>query len=251
MILLVDIGNSRIKWACLEADKLLPSSCYDYKVREMSWDWLGTVTHVPESIYVINVGSDEVEIRLAEACREYWGITPVRLHTESYIAGLRNGYDNPLILGVDRWAAMLGAYQLVKDAVLVIDCGTACSADVVDVHGRHLGGALIPGLALMQQSLSAGTVRIGTPSNERISPVLGTTTTGCIQFGATEAILGFIERMERHASTLTGARGTVFLTGGGAPALLPRLQNHVRYEKELVFLGMVGLVREKGSNLLL
>jgi type III pantothenate kinase len=143
---------------------------------------------------------------------------------------------------------MIGAYQLVHSALLVIDCGTACSADVVDCNGRHLGGAIIPGLGLMQQSLRSGAARIGIRDDQVNISKLGVSTSSGIKLGVTEALLGFIERMERIAVTQVGEGVTVLITGGDAPVLLPLLKSHTLYEKDLVFLGMACMLREKGGG---
>jgi type III pantothenate kinase len=247
LILLIDIGNSCIKCATLQGTEIVSSSRHEYSLTEIALDWLDTVTPEPGVIYVSSVGSELIEHQLDEACRDRWNISPIKLNTTSYCAGVSNGYHSPMTLGVDRWAAMIGAYLLVHSALLVVDCGTACSADVVDRNGRHLGGAIIPGLGLMQQSLRSRTTRIGTADDGANLLKLGVSTSSCIKLGAIEALLGFIERMERIAVTQVGEGVTVLITGGDAPALLPLLKSHIRYEKDLVFLGMGGMLREKGG----
>lgn len=249
MILLIDIGNSRIKWATLEGGWILSTSRCKYSVPEIAVDCFDEITASPDAIYMISVGSDVVEVNVAEICRQRWNITPIRLITDSNCAGVSNGYENPQTLGVDRWAGIVAAYQIIGGAVVVIDCGTACSADVVDRHGQHLGGAIIPGLQLMQQSLRLGTARIDFTSDERTISGLGTSTTGCIKRGVTAALTGFISEIERVAFTQVGEGATVVITGGDAPELLPLLQGQIHYEKELVFHGMAAIVREKGGDL--
>lgn len=98
----------------------------------------------------------------------------------------------------------------------------------------------------MQQSLSAGTVRIDAINPGELAVAPGVTTEECIHLGTAEALAGYIERMERMAATLLGSEVCTVLTGGDAPLLLPLLTD-VRYEKELVFLGMGAMVTEKGE----
>jgi type III pantothenate kinase len=248
LILLIDIGNSCIKSASLQGAEIVSSSRHEYSLTEIALEWLGSVTPSPTVIYVSSVGSTVIEQRFAEACLDRWSITPIKLTTTSYCAGVSNGYHSPVTLGVDRWAAMIGAYQLVHSALLVIDCGTACSADVVDHNGRHLGGAIIPGLGLMQCSLRSGAARIGTADEQADSSKLGVTTSSCINLGVAEAILGFMERMEHIAVTQVGEGISVLITGGDVPVLLPLLKDHIRYEKDLVFLGMAAMLADKGKH---
>ncbi|MCW8919277.1 MAG: type III pantothenate kinase [Gammaproteobacteria bacterium] len=245
MILLIDIGNSDVKCALLQGGRVVSSSRCRDTMSEAGFDWPIEIPARPDAIYLISVGSEQIEQLLMAECCVHWGLTPVKLHTSTQCAGITNGYNHPLSLGVDRWAAMIGAYQLVAAALLVIDCGTACTADIVDSDGRHLGGAIMPGLQLMRQSLRAGVARIDAVDNLNLLPGLGCSTSQCIHLGVTEALLGFIERMERIAMAQVGAGLAVVITGGGAVELLPHLQGHIRYERDLIFLGMTAMVMEE------
>lgn len=243
-ILLIDIGNSCVKWAILQDGEILHGSSYNYSVSGIALDWIANFASTPQAVYMISVGHESVELQLDSACRVQWGLQPIHLHTGSCCAGVSNGYVSPLTLGIDRWAAMIGAYQLVRSAVLVIDCGTACSVDVVNERGRHLGGALIPGLQLMRQSLQVGTAGIDITVDTGNVPLLGVSTSGCVRLGINEALLGFIARMEQHAIAQVGSQVVVMITGGGAPELLPFLPPHVRFEHNLVFRGMATMVSQ-------
>lgn len=250
MILLIDIGNSNVKCALLQGGRLVSSFRCRYTKADADFDWPPEMVATPEAIYLISVGSEQMEQSLIAACRARWGLSPVKLHTARQCAGVSNGYSHPLTLGVDRWAAMVGAYQLTATALLVIDCGTACTADIVDSGGRHLGGAILPGLQLMRQSLQAGAARIDALDNLEQTPGLGRSTSHCIHLGITEAVLGFIERMERIAMAQVGSDLSVVITGGGAVALLPHLQSHIRHERDLVFLGMAAMVMDERGGAL-
>ncbi len=242
MILLIDIGNSCIKYAVLNGNELESGSRSDYADDALSNEWCAELTQSPDAIYLVSVASKAINDSLIDMCFEQWGIVPVRLVTTHECAGVVNGYVTPETLGVDRWAAMVGAYQLIDGAVLVIDCGTACSADLIDSDGRHQGGAITPGVRMMQQSLYSGTARINRSAIKGDTTALGISTSGCIHLGINLAVSGFIERMHKKSVDLVGDRVTVIMTGGDAPSLLAHLNIDVRYEKELVFLGMVGIV---------
>ena len=246
-ILLIDIGNSYIKWAILQDGEILYGSSHSYSLPEMALDWIADIETSPGAIYMISVGHDLAGLQLAAACQVQWGLQPIHLRTGSYCAGVSNGYGSPLTLGIDRWAAMIGAYILVHTAVLVIDCGTACSVDVVNENGRHLGGALIPGLQLMRQSLQSGTACIDIAVDKGIVPLLGVSTSGCVLLGVNEALLGFIARMEQLAIAQVGSPVAVVITGGGAPELLPFLPPNVHFEHDLVFRGMATMVSQYAS----
>lgn len=245
MILLIDVGNSRIKWAFLQGGALHSITRVEYSECELDDNWFAEVIYTPDAIFMISVASMQTENALSRACYSRWGKSASILKTGLSCAGVTNGYTQPSLLGVDRWAAMIGAYRLIGRAVLVIDCGTACTADLVDDHGIHRGGAIIPGLQMMQRSLSSSTARIGDMDADVTVNALGTTTAACVHVGSHEAMLGFIERMILMAHAQLGEGVAVIITGGGAKPLLADLPDHVCYEKELVFLGMAGMVAEK------
>lgn len=144
MILLIDIGNSRIKWAEYQEGAILSAGDRVYTPGANSFNWEHYTGQKPDSIYVASVGHEDIELEIALACEQGWGIRPERLHTTAHCAGVTNGYDQPALLGIDRWAAMIGAYQLIRGACLVIDCGTACTADFIDSTGHHKGGGDSP-----------------------------------------------------------------------------------------------------------
>lgn len=248
MNLLVDIGNSRIKMCILTGRELLGRVLYDYSNVEFHAKWLDSVVDKPEDIYLISVGSTEIERALSDACYQRWSLRPKSLSSEQSCCGVRNGYSAPSELGIDRWAAIVGAYTFIGNSVLVIDCGTACTADVIDKNGNHLGGAIMPGQQMMQQSLLAGTERIAVIDTIRTGDPLGRTTSECVALGISDALVGFIERIERDAVNLLGTDLCVVITGGGAQALLPLLGGHVRHVEELLFMGMSEIIKErKGS----
>jgi type III pantothenate kinase len=247
MILLFDIGNTRIKYALLHGELIVAGKSSHY-VEGMALDpFLAEISDTPVAIYLASVGGRAITEQLISCCRARWEITPVLLSSSQECGGVSNGYTCAQTLGVDRWAAIVGAYQLVKQAVLVIDCGTACTADLVDGEGRHLGGAIIPGMQMMRDSLDAGTTGVGKSSEAIKVDGWGRATDGCIELGVTSSLVAFIEKMTAHATTTVGGEVIVLLTGGDAPKLLQILKPDARYEKELVFLGMAGMVAQKGE----
>ena len=243
MILLVDIGNSRTKCATLSSEQLLPGKAIE---NSEAIDTLLGAEQKPDEVYVCCVGSDTLFEALSNWVEQQWGFPTIRLYTQRCSEKVVNGYTQPELLGVDRWAALVGAYQLVMGAALVIDCGTACTADLINSDGQHCGGAIMPGRTLLQRSLHKGTAAITGDSEKRIALDWGTDTAGCIAFGGEAALLGFIEKMLQHAEKTLGKPFEIVLTGGDAATLREQLGCDVRYEKELVFYGMAAMVAERG-----
>ena len=245
MRLLIDIGNSCLKWCLYQHGENHSAGSIDYRLGFEPARWCEGLQLQPESVYLISVASPEITNAVIQACDNHWKIKTTTLQTQRYCAGVSNGYNEPLRLGVDRWAAVVAAYQMIKAAVLVVDSGTACTADLIDQNGLHLGGEIMVGRRLLQQSLSSGTSAIELPFSGNSLQEWGITTTACVEAGAISALCGFVERLQRRARSHLHCDVAVVLTGGDAPALLPHLESMVRYESDLVFRGMMLMAAEK------
>lgn len=138
MRLLVDIGNTCIKWARL-TEGLMHHNSVRYKNQDIKklLDEHWCVLDAPLEVYVANVGSHEVETALANWVAEKW-LCPLHfIKSTASAAGVTNGYDFPERLGVDRWLAVIAAYNIFKTDVCVFDCGTAITLDLVRANGLY------------------------------------------------------------------------------------------------------------------
>ena len=155
MKLLVDIGNSRMKWAWLDKDGLAnPGSMpHGGQVPRQALDAVRATGHRPAAILVASVVVPALTTAIVESLRQALAASVLIAQTEAAAAGVRNGYVEPRQLGVDRWLAMLAAFARYKTAVCVVDAGTALTVDAVAPDGRHLGGMMVPGPALMRSSV--------------------------------------------------------------------------------------------------
>ena len=154
------------------------------------------------------------------------------------LAGVTSGYEAPARLGVDRWLALVAAWNAARQAVVVVDLGTAATLDFVTADGRHLGGYIVPGLGLMAAALARDTagVRVAGDLAPHLGP--GRNTAQAVRRGSTAMLLDFIEAsVGRFADTGDGAP-EVFLTGGDAEPLAGRLPFGVRVEPDLVLDGL-------------
>ena len=201
MKLLVDIGNSRLKSAIAYEGELqaLPSVGWrEFPVEHwMETVWLDALCGItPDSVLVSNVAGEDLLPTLDDWCCHQWHYKPVVISSSHSCAGLTNGYAEPHRLGVDRWAAMLGAREIQSGALCVIDCGTATTVDVIRADGLHLGGAILPGMYTMRRALGKFTAALF-PADGDILP-FSNNTAGAIAGGT-----GFGNRGHRAA----GARG--------------------------------------------
>ena len=152
MILQIDIGNSRIKWRLLDNQKAVVAAGVQATstiVSGSSLDLQG-VTSVSE-IQVASVVDAKIVTALKQQLEKTFSIHLKIAQVSAQAGSVTCGYKDPLQLGVDRWLAIVAAYQQFPEALLVIDAGTAITMDLVDAQGQHLGGYILPGLQLMNQ----------------------------------------------------------------------------------------------------
>jgi type III pantothenate kinase len=157
-MLLLDIGNSRCKWALVENGVWLRHGVLENRDLAQLPALVGDLP-VPFRILVSNVAGDAVTARLREHLATFPG-EPTFIRAEAERCGVRNAYRVPQQLGSDRWAALIAARQRVAGACLVVNCGTATTVDALTEQGEFLGGLILPGLSLMLRSLSANAAQL-------------------------------------------------------------------------------------------
>ena len=221
--LLIDIGNSRVKWALTPPHHA--GALAEDEAAAHQGDPAGIVALLPECrparIAVSQVLGAEVGARLGLALQSRYGIAPVLARVRPDHCGLRIAYADPARLGVDRWLAMLAARRLsLAQPVIIAMAGTALTLDVVDAHGRHLGGFIAPGLHTARRAMLASTRFDHQPGQEDPAG-LGATTEACVASGARLACLGALDR----GAALAPANAQKWIGGGDAATLAPDLPN--------------------------
>ncbi len=240
MNLVVDLGNSRTKWACYENRQLIRQGvCGSVSgefnaVLKRSWGALPA----PDQIVYCAVTTQALAAQLERIALALWRLRPRRLQVYKQALGLTCNYQEPTQLGADRWAAMVGAYARVSAPLCVIDCGTAVTVDAVSGNGQHQGGLIIPGCGLMHQVLGDYTSRIGkvTKGQHSLSTV---DTQGAVSTGTHLAVCAFIDRAVQAYQKSMQCKLQVLLTGGDAPELLPQLQSTPELVPDLVLCGLL------------
>jgi len=183
--------------------------------------------------------------RFAEEAFAAWGVAVEFAHSTAAAGGVTNGYADPETLGVDRWLAVLAAYQKWRKALVVIDLGTAVTLDYVHESGRHLGGYIVPGSHLMQSSLLKDTAAIDfeEPGQALRLPLQlpmqpGESTSQAVSRGALLALKHLIEReADSFGSQFSGGCMNV-LCGGGSPVMADYLQGNFVVLPDLVLDGL-------------
>ncbi|MCC5862788.1 MAG: type III pantothenate kinase [Gammaproteobacteria bacterium] len=251
MKLLVDAGNSRLKWALWDGQRLSsPGRCPARS--DPAGAVRALVSAAPEQldgVLVANVAgpwmADALRRGLARACAR----PPVFVASTATALGVRCAYANPARLGVDRWVAVIAAFHHVAGAALVVDAGTAVTIDAVAADGRHLGGLILAGRELMARALYRDTSDIGRAHLQALpgeaEAAFGRSTDEAVSFGAAWALVGAVERARSAAAGALGERPPLLVTGGGAPELLPYLDGAVEHRPQLL---LEGLARFAGEH---
>lgn len=233
MMLLLDIGNSRIKWALVEAGRLSQMGAVDHSATASLRQVFARMS-APSRILVSNVAGDEAAMRVRELCATS-GCPVEFVQAKSEQCGVRNGYIQPQRLGSDRWAALIAAWHDVQGACLVVNCGTATTVDALSARGEFLGGLILPGVDMMQVSLATGTAQLEAATGALKDFPLDTA--DAIHSGVVRATLGAIEcQFLLLRAKETGAR--CVLSGGAAAKVMPHLSIPFDHVDNLVLRGL-------------
>lgn len=235
--LLMDVGNSAIK--VIYADRLEQQTIMrfvhgEYHIIEL----LGAVfrQRAFSRLSLASVYQSELTHAIVNWCRHN-SIDCYQAVTATSHDGLKNGYVRPETLGVDRWLAMLAAWQMRRRDFFIVSCGTALTFDAVNASGEHLGGAIMPGPLLMMQALSEHTSALEMPqktSTDRF--MLADNTQEGILFGTENASIGFVEQMLGVAG-MNLSNGLFF--GGCANIFKRHYGLQVQVDDLLIFRGLL------------
>jgi len=229
MKLLLDMGNTRLKWALWDGEHLQP----------MQAGRLDAVHSLPsaDSALLATSTADLRHRHSLQALLIEAGITTVdRVGPPHSDALLRLAYAEPATLGVDRWLAMRAARVACRDACLVASVGTAMTMDAVDESGQHLGGCIVAGPTAMRDALLARAGHLHHHMGE--FHAWANNTADAVYSGPLLACAALIERQFLDLAQQSVALPRLFLTGGGADALLPALNIEAQCIPDLVLRGM-------------
>lgn len=246
--LLLDVGNTRIKWGVLDnGDIRRTGHISQDRIRDKGLQVLTTkLPRRVDGVLVSNVAGTGFATRLS-------GVVGMHCDCEVHFAraekqgwGLHNGYTQPRRMGVDRWVAMIGAWAEFRGSCLVVDAGTAITLDAIDGSGVHLGGQIIPGVAAMATALSASTsdIPLVRPLPARKGPDLqmfARNTAAAVREGALNAVAGAVDRAVRTLRS-RGYRPKTVLTGGDASRILHSLSVVPRHRPHLVLQGLAHML---------
>ncbi len=262
MLLLVDAGNTRVKWALMPSARLGQAGLGDWvgygSVRKEDICLMGDALRSVEISRVLaaNVAGVDMRAALERMVLRAQGMKPVPLSwftSRAQLAGVSNGYREPAQLGCDRFAALIGARALFPDQPLVVaTCGTATTIDPLQADGRFAGGMILPGLTLMAAALARNTAQLPhVPQYNGGASPFADNTADAIAAGCIAAQAGAVERaVAAHAAAVGAAPGQMqcVLSGGAAATLAPHLAGKVQRVDNLVLVGLQAVLKLTQSS---
>lgn len=239
--LLIDAGNSRLKWAAVEDGQWCAQGCCDYADLAV----LKAQLTAGADCFIASVASAAHEQRLA-ALLEAADIGALWLVAEADFGGVKNSYQNPLQLGVDRWMGLIAARRRTRGSVLVVSAGTAMTVDALSAAGVFLGGVIVPGASLMRRALQQGTALVSEVTGHW--QAFPRSTADAVESGIVAALCGAIEQQLARLAEAAGEVPLCLLTGGDAGMLLPHLTVPAEHVPALVLEGIDCIARERESR---
>lgn len=235
-VLLIDRGNTRLKWQLKQLDQVVESGV-GLKNESLSTIFNNLDINAISNIFVASVANQTFNDELAA-----WAITndlpkPNFISSPEAGFGVINGYEECFQLGVDRWLAMIAAYNKLSGNLCVVDVGTALTIDIVLNNGEHLGGYIVPGSELQIKALLANTDKIQTGSDKDVMFV-GKNTSQAVKSGVKRMLSALVTQTIIDWDSKLSEPVNLVMTGGGAKELSLSLTIPYLIEKDLVFDGL-------------
>lgn len=228
--LLIDIGNSRIKFVRVNSanDDLNVEHC-------MSIEEIENVIALSHKVLVACVGKPDLVEKLNELCIKHQVSCQV-MQTQPQEFGIECAYEHYQNLGVDRWLAIIAARTMTELPVAILDLGTANTCDIV-IGNRHVGGWIAPGFSLMKQSLLSNTQKVFTDLSMPQEINMGQSTPECVNYGCLAALQGFVLTAENYLAS-SEENYEILVTGGDQNLLFSLKNSNLHYFSNLVLRGL-------------
>ncbi len=256
-VLLLDAGNTRLKWALCERGQFLQSGVFTYEwptlLAQFQTQWGDLAKKgMIKKLVLSNVAGEQFESLLRQwwlgnclqekALQETALLTIDIVQAQAQAFGVQCAYRQPRQLGADRWAALVAARHHITGACCVIACGTALTIDVLSAEGVHVGGLIAPGMAIMRQNLLANTtqitaqIEVDDAKNASIFCVQDTAS--AVQAGIMAATTGAVQQVLQQCRKHGQLTPVCVVTGGDAQLLLPGLPKGSLHGAEWVLKGL-------------
>lgn len=237
MQLLIDCGNTRLKWALASSGTISTRGAFEHAGADISialeheWSALPPIRR----ICVASVASLGLDVEIETLARQRFGAECEFLRSPATALGIRNAYREPHRLGIDRFLALAALHARQHRAQVLVGVGTAMTLDAIDADGTHLGGWIVPSPALMRDSVLTRTARVATADGQLTD--FADNTADALYSGSLYAGSGAVERFCANAARRFQTWPAVVLTGGGSDEIAPLLPGAERAD-DLVLEGL-------------
>lgn len=236
MNLLIDMGNTRLKWGIATGGQIIAGqSLLNTRINRHELIELWKDISSPKRLAVSCVSANRLLELVQSVAFELWlDVDIILVKPQAQAFGVINAYQQPEKLGVDRWLSLVAVWQQHQASACIVDCGTAITVDLIDADGRHQGGLISPGLTLMKKSLGQGTEALSV-SEASYAFGLANFTEAAIYSGTLTAAIGLIE----HVLTKQPENTQLILTGGDAELIAGQLDAVSIVDPDLVLRGLL------------
>lgn len=229
MVLVIDVGNTNIVLGLMRGDEIVRT--FRVSTNERTTDETGVLLLTllrnrgvePSEVKGAIIGSvvPSVLYNLEKALRRYLEVEPLVVG-KKLRTGMQIRTDNPREVGADRIVNGVAAWHRYKEAVVVVDFGTATTFDCVSQDCAYVGGAIAPGLRIAEQALFSKTAKLPRVEVGRPPSVIGTNTVHAIQSGLFWGYVGLVDNLVQRCKEELGA-SKVIATGGLSSLLAPEV----------------------------
>ena len=248
MILLVDCGNTRTKFAKLVNGNL--SNVESIANQDITAPWFSEHTLCVTKVVVASVANTQLVESLKHFADEQ-AIAFVEVKTQQKTADVINGYENYQQLGVDRWLAVVGAqYSFPKTHLIIVDAGTATTVDILLADKRHVGGWILPGITMLHDSILLNTSQVKSEFSHQAQLKFGRTSAENVNNASWAATAGMIKEAHRllHEQLSVDNAAIEYpiktvITGGNGKKLSSLLPGDCELVENLVFKGMTRFLK--------
>jgi type III pantothenate kinase len=242
MNLLIDSGNTRLKWALLQNGRLIIShALVNQQITRQQLIEAWKLQPPPKRLAIASVSATPLlDLMLAVALELWPTVEIISVKSQARAFGVHSAYQQPEKLGVDRWLALVAVRNHYYKPACIVDCGTAITVDLINAEGRHQGGFISPGLTLMKKSLAAGTAGLQFhETNHIVGPA--NFTESAIYSGTLLAAVGLIE----HVLSKQATAMQLILTGGDAEIIATQLAMKPIIDADLVLRGLAVVIEAR------
>ena len=245
MTLLIDVGNTRIKYCQFSDHGFVSESIVHQQQYRQAMESINIENEQPDSIWVANVAGEQAQKEIQGYCQLTWQLDAHFAAVEQQFMEIKNQYQTLQQMGVDRWLAVIGARAVVEQGdIIIIDAGTAVNIELLNRENHYLGGAILPGMNLMHKALMKNThITESELEHSALVEVVGQSTKECINSGVQYGLLGAIERVVSTMQAQLQDKARILITGGAASWLQNKLMLDVKQEPDLVLLGLARVAR--------